>query len=163
MTGNNYSGAASIVESNISLKNWEDVKILAVYTAIGAVGCVFCARKCNLLGLSDRLACSLGVYVAATRLQVSVVAVFLASASTAIVGTIGFLGLIVPHIARLLVGNDHINLIPYSALLGALFFLVADTVGRWIAYPYEIGVSIIMSVVGGPLFIFLLLRSKKYA
>lgn len=163
MTGNNYSGAASIVESNISLKNWEDVKILAVYTAIGAVGCVFCARKCNLLGLSDRLACSLGVNVAATRLQVSVVAVFLASASTAIVGTIGFLGLIVPHIARLLVGNDHKKLIPYSALLGALFFLVADTVGRWIAYPYEIGVSIIMSVVGGPLFIFLLLRSKKYA
>ena len=50
-----------------------------------------------------------------------------------------------------------------AALLGALFFLVADTVGRWIAYPYEIGVNIIMSVVGGPLFIVLLLRSKKYA
>ena len=79
------------------------------------------------------------------------------------VSSISFLGLIVPHIARLLVGNDHKKLIPYSALLGALFFLVADTVGRWIAYPYEIGVSIIMSVVGGPLFIVLLLRSKKYA
>ena len=163
MTGGNYSGAASIVESNISLKNWDDVATLAVYVCVGAVGCLFCLKKCNLLGLSDRLACSIGVNVAKTRMQVSVVAVFLASAATAVVGSISFLGLIVPHIARLLVGNDHKKLIPYSALLGALFFLVADTVGRWIAYPYEIGVSIIMSVVGGPLFIVLLLRSKKYA
>lgn len=163
MTGNNYSGAASIVESNISLKNWDDVKTLAVYVAIGAAACVFCIKKCNLLALSDRLAGSIGVNVARTRLQVSAVAVFLASASTAVVGSISFLGLIVPHIARLLVGNDHKKLIPYSALLGALFFLVADTVGRWIAYPYEIGVSIIMSVIGGPLFIVLLLRSKKHA
>ena len=163
MTGNNYSGAASIVESNISLKDWDDVRTLAIYVAVGAVGCVFAARRCNLLALSDRLACSIGVNVTSNRLQVSVVAVFLASAATAVVGSISFLGLIVPHIARLLVGNDHKKLIPYSALLGALFFLVADTVGRWIAYPYEIGVSIIMSVVGGPLFIVLLLRSKKYA
>lgn len=163
MTGNNYSGAASIVESNISLKDWDDVRTLAIYVAVGAVGCVFAARRCNLLALSDRLACSIGVNVTSNRLQVSVVAVFLASAATAVVGSISFLGLIVPHIARLLVGNDHKKLIPYSALLGALFFLVADTVGRWIAYPYEIGVSIIMSVVGGPLFIALLLRSKKYA
>ena len=163
MTGGSYSGAASIVESNISLKDWEDVLTLAIYVAVGAVGCLFCLKKCNLLGLSDRLACSLGVNVARTRLEVSVVAVFLASAATAVVGSIGFLGLIVPHIARLIVGNDHKKLIPYSALLGALFFLVADTVGRWIAYPYEIGVNIIMSIVGGPLFIILLLRSKKYA
>lgn len=163
MTGGNYTGAASIVESSISLKDWDDALILAIYVAIGAAMCVFCVRKCNVLALSDRLACSLGVNVSHTRLQVSVAAVFLASAATAVVGSISFLGLIVPHIARLIVGNDHKKLIPYSALLGALFFLVADTVGRWIAYPYEISVSIIMSIVGGPLFILLLLRSKKYA
>lgn len=163
MTGGNFTGAASIVESNISLKSWDDVVVLGIYVATGAALCVFCVRQCNLLALSDRLACSLGVNVSRTRLQVSVAAVFLASAATAVVGSISFLGLIVPHIARLLVGNDHKKLIPYSALLGALFFLVADTVGRWIAYPYEIGVNIIMSVVGGPLFIVLLLRSKKYA
>ena len=163
MTGGNYTGAASIVESSISLKDWDDALILAIYVAIGAAMCVFCVRKCNALALSDRLACSLGVNVSHTRLQVSVAAVFLASAATAVVGSISFLGLIVPHIARLIVGNDHKKLIPYSALLGALFFLVADTVGRWIAYPYEISVSIIMSIVGGPLFILLLLRSKKYA
>ena len=163
MTGGNFTGAASIVESSISLKDWNDAFILAVYVAVGALMCVFCVRKCNVLALSDRLACSLGVNVSLTRLQVSVAAVFLASAATAVVGSISFLGLIVPHIARLIVGNDHKKLIPYSALLGALFFLAADTAGRWIAYPYEISVSIIMSIVGGPLFIILLLRSKKYA
>ena len=163
MTGGNYSGAASIVESNISLKNWNDVLTLLIYVLIGIAASIFCCMKCNLLGLSDRLASSIGVNVARTRLEVSIVAVFLASAATAVVGSISFLGLIVPHIARLLVGNDHKKLIPYSAILGALFFLVADTVGRWIAYPYEIGVNIIMSIVGGPLFIVLLLRSRKHA
>ena len=87
MTGGSYSGAASIVESNISLKDWEDVLTLAIYVAVGAIGCLFCLKKCNLLGLSDRLACSLGVNVARTRLEVSVVAVFLASAATAVVGS----------------------------------------------------------------------------
>lgn len=163
MTGGNFTGAASIVESSISLKDWDDALILAIYVAIGALMCVFCVRKCNVLALSDRLQCSLGVNVSHARLQVSVAAVFLASAATAVVGSVSFLGLVVPHIARLVVGNDHKILIPYSALLGALFFLVADTVGRWIAYPYEISVSIIMSIVGGPLFIILLLRNKKYA
>lgn len=84
----------------------------------------------------------------------------LAGISTAVIGPIGFLGLIVPHIARLLVGSDHRVLVPYSAVLGAFVLLLADTVGRTIAAPYEISASVIMSVVGGPFFILLLRRSK---
>lgn len=162
MTGNTFSGAAEILESSIAYKSWEDVWILLAYVAVGAVLCVFCVRQCNLLALSDRLMGSIGVSVSRTRLFVSFTAVLLASASAAVVGEISFLGLIVPHIARLLVGTDHRKLIPYSALLGALFFLVADTLGRWIAYPYEISASVLMSVIGGPLFIILLMRSKRY-
>jgi iron complex transport system permease protein len=93
---------------------------------------------------------------------VSLVAVLLASISTAIVGTISFLGLIVPHIARLLVGSNHKVLIPYTILLGAFILLLADTLGRTIAYPYEISASVIMSIVGGPFFIFLLRRGDKH-
>ena len=70
-------------------------------------------------------------------------------------------GLIVPHIARLLVGSNHKTLIPYTVLLGAFTLLLADTLGRTIAAPYEISASILMSVIGGPFFIFLLRRSKK--
>ena len=95
------------------------------------------------------------------RIIVSVIAVLLASISTAVVGPISFLGLIVPHIARILVGSNHKILVPYSIILGAFVLLFADTLGRTIAAPYEISASVIMSVVGGPFFIILLRRSKK--
>lgn len=79
----------------------------------------------------------------------------------AVIGPISFLGLIVPHIARLLVGSNHKLLIPYSMILGAFVFLLADTIERTIASPYEISASIIMSVIGGPFFIILLRRSDR--
>ena len=103
----------------------------------------------------------LGVNVNGLRVVISVVAVLLASITTAVVGAISFVGLIVPHMGRLLVGSEHKLLVPFSALLGAFVMLLADTVGRLIAYPYEISPAIIMSVVGGPFFIFLLKRSDK--
>lgn len=159
-TGGQYSGAANIINANISLKTWEDVRIMLVYFAVMAVACMLAASRCNLLSLSDMTVHSLGVNVNRTRIAVSIISVLLASIFTAVIGKISFLGLIVPHISRLLVGNDHKVLIPYSALLGAFVFLLADTVGRVIAYPYEISSSIIMSVVGGPMFIILLKRSR---
>ena len=95
------------------------------------------------------------------RIGISAIAVLLVSISTAIMGPISFLGLIVPHIARLLVGGDHKVLIPYSAILGAFCLLLADTLGRALVPPYEISPGIIMSVVGGPFFIILLRRTGK--
>lgn len=160
-TGSNYSGAASIVNANITMKTWDDLRMLLSYASVGLVLSLFTAAKCNLLALEDKTARSLGVNVNASRIAVSAVAVLLASVSTAVVGPISFLGLIVPHIARLLVGSDHRLLIPYSAILGAFTLLLADTVGRTIASPYEISASVIMSVVGGPFFILLLRRSDR--
>lgn len=159
-TGGNYTGAASIINANITLKSWEDVVVLGVYAVIGLGLSALTIRSCNLLSLSDETVCSLGVNIGRTRIAVSLVSVFLASVFTAIIGPVSFLGLIAPHIARLLVGSDHKMLIPYSALMGSLIFLFADTLGRVIAYPYEIGAAIIMSVIGGPAFIILLKRSK---
>ena len=118
-------------------------------------------RQCNLLALEDMTAQSIGVNVTKMRIIVSVIAVLLASISTAVVGQISFIGLIVPHIARILVGSNHKILVPYSIILGAFVLLFADTLGRTIAAPYEISASVIMSVVGGPFFIILLRRSKK--
>ena len=160
-TGSNYSGVASIVNANISMKTWSDVRTLAIYAAIGLIAALFTASRCDLLALEDRTAQSLGVNVTASRIVISVIAVLLASISTAVVGTISFLGLIVPHIARLLVGSRHRVLIPYTMLLGAFVLLLADTLGRTIAAPYEISASIIMAVVGGPAFVILLRRSTK--
>ena len=114
-------------------------------------------------GLSPLRIILVGVAVNAMRIVISLIAVLLASISTAVAGVISFLGLIVPHIGRILVGSDHKALVPFSALFGAFTFLLADTIGRTIAAPYEVSASIIMSVVGGPFFIILLRRSKKYA
>lgn len=160
-TGSNYSGAASIVNANITMKTWTDVKTLAIYVAVGLVAALLVSRSCDLLALEDKTAASLGISVTKTRLFVSLIGVLLASISTAIVGPISFLGLIVPHISRLFVGSGHKALIPYSAVLGALVLLLADTVGRTVAQPYEISPSILMAVVGGPFFILLLRRSAK--
>lgn len=160
-TGSNYSGAASIVNANITMKTWTDVRTLLIYVAIGLVAALIVSRSCDLLALEDKTAASLGVSVTKTRILVSLIGVLLASISTAIVGPISFLGLIVPHIARLIVGSGHRALIPYAAILGALTLLLADTVGRTIAQPYEISPSILMAVVGGPFFILLLRRSGK--
>lgn len=160
-TGSNYSGVASIVNANISMKTWSDVRTLAIYAAVGLIAALFTVSRCDLLALEDRTAQSLGINVTASRIVISVIAVLLASISTAVVGTISFLGLIVPHIARLLVGSRHRVLIPYTMLLGAFVLLLADTLGRTIAAPYEISASIIMAVVGGPAFVILLRRSTK--
>ena len=160
MMGTDYSGAASIVNGNITMKTWGDFQMLSVYTVIGLILAFIFAVKCDILGLEDKTILSLGIRVNTVRLLVSGVAVLLAAVSTAVVGSISFLGLLVPHIARLLVGNSHKVLIPYTMLLGAFTLLLADTVGRTIAYPYEINAAVIMAVIGGPSFILLLRRAK---
>ena len=91
--------------------------------------------------------------------MISVLSVLMASVFTAIVGAVSFLGLIVPHVGRMLVGSDHKKLLPYSALLGSLVLLIADTLGRTIAYPYEISASIIFAIIGGPLLVVILRKN----
>jgi iron complex transport system permease protein len=160
-TGSSYTGVASIVNANITQKTWDDFQTLAVYVVIGLVASFFVTNQCNLLSLEDKTTRSLGMNVTRSRIVISVIAVLLASISTAVVGAISFLGLIVPHIARLLVGSNHKVLVPYSILLGAFTLLLADTIGRTVASPYEISAAVVMSVIGGPFFIFLLRRSKQ--
>lgn len=161
MSGQNYQSASELINANISMKTWEDVRLLTIYTVIGFIFAVIISGRCNLLALEDKTVRGLGVNTNILRAVVSVSAVLLASITTAIAGTISFVGLIVPHMGRLIVGSDHKKLIPFSALLGAFIMLLADTAGRLIAYPYEISPAVIMSVVGGPFFIILLKRSDK--
>lgn len=159
MGGGNVSGVAAVIEGNISLKTWVDVNILG-YTVIPVLlVTLFLAKKCDVLGLEDRTVRGLGINVDVVRLQISVIAVILVSCSTVVVGPISFLGLIIPHLSRLIVGGKHRYLIPFTMVLGAFVFLLADTIGRRIMPPYEISAAIIMSIIGGPVFICLLKRS----
>lgn len=159
-TGSAMSGVASLVNANITMKTWSDLWTLLAYAAVGLVLALLAAKRCDLLALEDKTARSLGVDVNKNRLAISAVAVLLASISTAVIGPISFLGLVVPHIARLLVGTAHRVLIPYSIVLGAFCLLLADTIGRTVAAPYEISAAVIMSIVGGPVFILLLRKVR---
>ena len=162
MSGGNMSGVASIVEGNITQKTWDDVRTLLPYVAVGLFLACLYISECNLLSLEDKTARGLGLNVDQTRIAVSLVAVLLASISTAVAGAVSFLGLIVPHIGRIMVGSDHRKLVPFSPLAGAFTFLLADTAGRTIASPYEVSAAVIMSVVGGPFFLLLLRRTVRY-
>lgn len=162
MSGGNQSLVASIVNGSITMKTWDDVNIAVIYLPVFLLLAVCSCRICNLMSLDDKTARGIGLSVDRWRILISLIAVVLASVSTAVAGIVSFVGLIVPHIARMLVGSDHKVLIPFSILLGALLFLTADTLGRTIAAPYEISASVIMAVAGGPFFIILLKGKGNY-
>lgn len=163
----NYRGSYAVtsvnqaVSSIFTMKTWEDVRILGLYGSIGLLLSLMVSRWCNTLALHDRTAGNLGFGVARARLAISAIAVLLASAATAIGGLIVFVGLLVPHIARLLVGSDHRALIPFAMLAGALLILAADTLGRTMLAPTEIPASVLMAVIGGPFLIFMLRKSDR--
>lgn len=146
--------------SNLMMKTWREVDMITLYGVIGLILAVFLARWCNILALQDKTAKSLGFNVSLARVCVAAVAVLLAGVATATAGVISFVGLLVPHISRRLVGADHKFLIPFTALAGALLILTADTLGRIVVYPTEIPASTLMAIIGGPFLIFLLRKDK---
>lgn len=150
------------LNGSLAAKSWADVKMLVGYSIAGLIASLFLVRSANILQLGDESAINLGINLNRTRLIVSVVAVFLAAVSTATVGIVSFVGLIVPHIARMFLGNDHKYTIPFSMLLGAIVLLCADTLGRTIGGSIEIPVGVIMAIVGGPFFLYLLRKRGNY-
>lgn len=154
------AGNVSIVSSNMTMKTWGEVRLLLMVVSVGTLIALLLANACNLLALEDHTASSLGIPMNQLRLLVCVAAVLLVSISTAVFGVIAFLGLIVPHMARAIVGSNHKRLIPYAFVLGSLVLLVADTAGRVLFMPFEIPATIIMAIVGGPFFVILIRRSK---
>ncbi|WP_415990477.1 FecCD family ABC transporter permease [Intestinibacter bartlettii] len=140
---------------------WNDFKILALYTIVGIALCLLVIKSCDLMGLGDKTAQSLGLNVNRVRVMITFVAVFLTSISTGVGGVISFVGLVIPHICRFLTGSSHKFLIPFSYFMGGFLLLVADTVSRNIFRPYEIPVGLTMCLVGGPFFIYILRRSKR--
>jgi len=136
-------------------RNWEDVKLLAPYFFVGTAITMACARQLNVIALGDEVATSLGQNVQRTRLLLAATAALLASSAVSIAGLIGFIGLIVPHVVRLMLGNDYRFVLPTAALFGAILVVVADTFARTAFDPHELPVGVFTAIMGGPTFIFL--------
>ncbi len=139
---------------------WERLGVAAPFLAGGLSLCVLNARGMNMLALGDDLAAGLGAHVARTRLAAAAGAVVLCGVATAFAGPIAFVGLVVPHVCRLLVGTDHRWLLPFTAVGGAALLVAADVLGRIVARPEEIEVGIVTAVVGAPVLIWVVRRQK---
>ncbi|EHJ57283.1 hypothetical protein HMPREF9318_00288 [Streptococcus urinalis FB127-CNA-2] len=154
------SNKSALMMETLSQKTWHDIHWFAPIILCVILLSLSQIKNCKFLMFDDKLLSSLGVNTNKLRLKVSFLAVLLAALATALVGLVSFLGLIVPHIGRLIIGNRFHYLIPFYGLCGAFLFLLADTIGRSIFYPLEISPIMIMNIIGGPIFILLLTRSK---
>ncbi|MER7548458.1 iron ABC transporter permease [Streptomyces anulatus] len=143
--------------------SFERIGQVMPFLAVGFAVCLLSARALNSLALGDELAAGLGERVALARAVAAIGAVLLCGAATAVAGPIGFVGLVVPHTCRLLVGVDHRWLLPLSAVLGGVLLTAADVVGRIVARPSEIDVGIVTALIGAPFFIYIVRRQKVRA
>ena len=146
---------------NLSGSTWDQLRIISPYVLVGLVVIFMFARPLNVMQLDEEQAQQLGINVERTKIILLGAATLMTAAAVCFVGTIGFVGIIVPHIVRLIWGPDHRLLLPLSAITGAILLILADTASRTLMSPSEIPVGVITAFIGAPFFLFLLRRTKK--
>lgn len=151
-------GALMWMAGGLAARSWDDATMMVPYTVAGISLALWGSYFLNMLQLGDDMARSLGVNIERTRVCLTAVAALLAASAVSIAGLLGFVGLIVPHMVRLLIGTDYRYIIPGSVLLGAAVVTLSDTVARIVFAPIELPVGLIMACMGAPFFLFLLRR-----
>ncbi len=154
------SGAVSFMAGSLTAKSWQHVEMLWPYSIVGAVLALLSSKKMNVLSLGDDISRGLGLHTERFRFMMLALSSLLAASAVSTVGLLGFVGLIVPHAVRLIIGNDYRLLLPCSALLGAGVVGICDTLARVAFDPIELPVGIIMGFIGAPFFLYML-RKKK--
>lgn len=142
---------------------WQYVLVVAPFAAIGLAGAMLASRKLDVLALGDRAARHVGIPVERLRLSVIALVALLTAAAVAFAGIIAFVGLVIPHLIRMIAGPGHRVLIPASALGGALLLLAADLFARTLITGADLPIGMLTSLVGGPFFFWLLLRTRRAA
>ncbi|MEW9122198.1 MAG: iron ABC transporter permease [Thermotaleaceae bacterium] len=145
---------------SLSGRSWQYLNILWPYSAVGLTTAFFLSPKLNLFQLGDEVGSSLGLSVKLYRMLIIVVAAILAGSGVSVAGTIGFIGLAAPHLARLLVGNDYRYSLLLSGLLGGCLLVASDTLARSLFQPVELSVGIVTAILGAPFFLFLLYKKS---
>ena len=145
---------------SISGASWEDIKLMSPYLTVGFVLAFFLVPSLNTLALGDDVATGLGVNVTAVRGLAALSGVLLCAAVTALAGPISFIGLMVPHLIRALVGPDLKKIMPLSAVCGACVLLISDVLGRIWGRPGELESGIVTALIGGPVFIFIIRKVR---
>lgn len=146
------------LSAGLSLKVWKDATQISVTTSIGLILAMTVILQANMLEFDDRQAHNLGFPIQRYRMLIGLIAVFLASSAVAVAGAMAFVGLIVPHIARRLVGSDYKKVVLCCVLFGAIAVLLADTLGRLMSRQFEVPAHIITVIIGGPYLIYLICK-----
>ncbi len=160
-SGEKMHGIIFWLMGSFSLSQWSEIKILLPYVAAGTAVILILARWLNVMQLDEEQAQQLGVNVERLKLILLAAATLITAASVSFVGTIGFVGIIIPHAVRLIWGADHRFLLPLSVLTGAIFMILADLAARTVLAPTEIPIGVITAICGAPFFLYLLRRRKK--
>ena len=145
---------------SLSGATWESIKAVLPFLIVGFVISIVSTPALNALSLGDELATGLGVNTGLVRILCAIAGVILCGATTAIAGPIGFVGLMIPHTIRLIFGSDMKNLIPMSAIGGAIILTISDVIGRIIGSPSELEVGIITAFLGAPILIMIARKAK---
>ncbi|MER2089327.1 MAG: iron ABC transporter permease [Sporosarcina sp.] len=140
---------------------WNQVLLIAPIVLIGVMISMMCARQLTILSLSEEMAVGLGQRVRLIKSILFVLVIILTGASVALVGNLAFFGLMVPHIVRAIAGTDYRFVLPMSAILGATFMLLADTVARSINAPYETPVAAVVAIMGLPFFLYIVRKGGQ--
>ncbi len=159
---NKVAGVIGFMVGGLSATNWKHVSIIFPYATVGIILLLLIPNKLNILMLGDEVATGLGVNVEKTRFIFIIISSLLAGSAVSVVGLLGFVGLIVPHMTRLFIGSDYRYLLPASIFTGASIVMLCDTIARLLFAPTEIPVGIIMSALGAPFFLYLLRRRGDY-
>ena len=146
---------------SIEGRSLEMLSSVAPYIGVGLIGALFISIKINTLVMGEDVAKGLGQRTLLVKGGAAVLIVFLAGGSVAVAGPIGFIGIVVPHVARYFTGPDYRWIIPYSALLGAILLLVADIAARYVIMPLEAPVGVLTAVIGTPFFIYIARKEFK--
>ncbi|AYM03709.1 iron ABC transporter permease [Levilactobacillus yiduensis] len=156
------SGAAQVSHSTFNGTTWADTTTVLILGVLGLIGALLLTPWANYLKLTDSALKNVGVPVSVIRWSLLLLGMYLAVSVTAVVGAIPFVGIVVPNVARRLVGHDYQTLVPFSMLAGAWLMLAADTLGRTVIVPSEISAATMMAVIGGPFVIILLQRGRGF-
>ncbi len=160
MDPNRSAGLMAWLMGSLTVSNYGILSVFALYVVAGASLLLQKAQTMNILTFGEETARSLGVDTERVKKRLFFLAALLTGAVVSVSGMIGFVGMIVPHAIRMLIGSDHRVLLPASMLAGGMFLVAADTVARTILAPTEIPVGIVTALIGGPMFLYLLLWRK---
>jgi iron complex transport system permease protein len=160
ISGDKIHGILFWVMGSFSLSEWSEVWAVLPYIAVGIIVILLYSRSLNVMQLDEEQAKQLGINVERTKLILLAAATLITAAAVSFVGTIGFVGIIIPHAVRLIWGPDHRFLLPLSVLSGAIFLILADLIARTVMAPTEIPIGIITAIFGVPFFLYLLRRRK---